>query len=68
MDSLDHQKYKQMDSRANSVCNVTDGKHDKTEAVHPPVHHEKAGFFWKDNNAGEKKRQQEKRKSNYDTA
>ena len=30
------------------------------------AHHEKAGFFGKDNNAGKSRRQQEKRKTKYE--
>ena len=38
----------------------------KNESVLHRALHEKAGFFGKGNNAGKKRRQQEKRKTNYE--
>lgn len=39
------------------------GKNNKTEAILLLAHHEKERFFGKDNNAGENRRYQEKRKT-----
>lgn len=57
-DTLDLQKDKLEGPRVNYAWNVTKDKNDKTEDVllHDVLHHEKEGFFGKDNNAGKKQK------------
>lgn len=56
-----------MGSRANKVCNIAGGQNDKNEVILLRVHHEKARFSGKDNNAVEHRMQQEMRKTKYET-
>ena len=66
LDIMDGQKDKQVGPRENKAWNITRGKTDKIKAILLQVHHEKAGFFEKHNNAGNNRKQQEQRESKYE--